>query len=241
MDQNRQVRFLIPPFVFLFSLFCGDFLDIYELFPAFFKEARSDTLKVLATLLFGGAGVIALGFIIGSISMCFFELRKRICKKDHEPITKDAVRHFLQVLDIEYEKDYKDKYEGNLYAVGVIHHGLLTAISPGLSDWITRRWNIFTVSLNCFVALILSFSIGAVFQIAHLSACLMANCEFWKLFDLRVLLIWWILYPVIGLILCFNAKSTHKEITNMFSFIAQQTTSEDGNIRISIGFKKNVN
>src|SRR5438874_4849545 len=79
MEFNRQLRFLIPPFVFFASLLLGATIDPQShLLTMLGQNGSFNGLpQLLPLVLAGGVAVVAMGFLISSVAI--FVLRLIFC------------------------------------------------------------------------------------------------------------------------------------------------------------------
>ncbi|HMK18051.1 MAG TPA: hypothetical protein VK492_07630 [Chitinophagaceae bacterium] len=163
MDKDRQIRFLYPPLIFLGSLALGFYLDksvtIKSIVTAFPDIDKS--LNVVLAILGAGSLILLLGYLLGTITVFLLKLAFKIKGKsyNYEELLSD--RYYAAIGNIILnEKDKPLKREDTLYAVCTFDHGF---ISPGVHQWIVRRWNAFFISLSSTVAIFSSFLVGLFF------------------------------------------------------------------------------
>jgi len=194
LEENRQLRFLIPPVIFLISLlWWGVVIDPHKPLLGLLKDAPILALGV------GAAAVLALGFIISSISIFVLRLFG-----EYEAWFSDADLNLMREA-INKKKGTIDKKQ-KLYLVATYGHGLVARETPGLYEWLLRRWNVFLVSFHSCFALILSLLIPSLLR-------------GWEILSKSLFLYWWL--PVIILILVFvtNACRAYKENRGMTKFL----------------------
>ncbi len=199
MEQNRQLRFLIPPFVFLVSLAWGAATDrkLFGFLTDLHKSIPIDGIDtIIGVVAAGGVAVIAVGFLISSISVFFLRILFRVFwRQDYEAhLPPDALERVGQAIDFKAKLDKRHM----LYAVATYDHAVLP---HSLHDWIARRWNTFIVSSNCCVALLLSFLFGIALGV---------NGE-WL----------WILPSVfLIVVLAINANKSRQQTMEMLAFLS---------------------
>jgi hypothetical protein len=208
METNRELRMLVPPFVLLVSLCWGAFLD-----PAKPLTAVPDSTSKLLGLLAGGSIlVVALGFLISSISIVLLRtivLPRRIwayCKHGttlhYEAIlSPEALTRLSRSLKCSISLVPDQKYVNRaLYLAAAFDHILLPT---GIHEWLGRRWNLFNVSVHCIVALGLSIVIGVALGIKTGPG-------------------WYWAVLAVGLALGINAVSAWRETAQMVDFLSNR-------------------
>lgn len=152
MNQDRQIRFLIPPLVFILSLLWGAHLSGKDLTSLFGPDVVESILGLLAL---GAVTAISLGFIIGTISINL--LRVMFCvfgRRTYEAVlSKKTLKRIWPKMKTALEFD--SKYVLNIAAT--FDHEI---ISKGVHEWLTRRWSSFNISVSAIVALLLSHIIA---------------------------------------------------------------------------------
>jgi len=173
MENNRQMRFLIPPFVLLASLLWGALVD-----PNFSLLGNIKSLSdsagvsdVISIVLGGGVAVIASGFLISSVSLFLLRVFDSIHMFEfgHEaPVSSKVLDNILVVLEQKLNEEQSTNVKGqqrskpSLPVVATFHHHI---IPKPLSEWLSRRWNSFMVSVNSIVALTVSYLIGCYLNV----------------------------------------------------------------------------
>ena len=157
MDQDRQIRFLIPPMIFILSLLLG----YYQTVNNFSQLPKNNSIENILGLLAAGAViVIALGFIIGTLSIiilrCFFHVFK---KSTYEIVISDDT---LNRIWKQLKTTLKIDKTMILYAGVTFDHELL---SDGIHNWLARRWNAFNISINSCVALLLAHIVAFIINV----------------------------------------------------------------------------
>jgi hypothetical protein len=165
MDQDRQIRFLYPPFFLVMSVLWGLYLDpsrsLNKLLPIIGNSTFSAS-EALGLLAGGGILVLALGFLIGSTSLTLLRCIFWIFGKCHfeAAVSPDALKSigkYLRVIDTPSKKYV-------LSAVATFDNEIL---SPNVNGWIHRRWMAFTTSAHSctaiFLATIICISLSITF------------------------------------------------------------------------------
>lgn len=131
MDQDRQIRFAIPPFFLFASLLWGAYLAHRDLSPIFKPEMAKEVLGVLAA---AAVAIIPTGFLIGTLSVMLLRLLALIARTPtYEAVLKDStLERIWGELNSAQAKDKKL----TLYAAATFDHELLAA---GIHTWLLRR------------------------------------------------------------------------------------------------------
>lgn len=157
MDPERQIRFLYPPLFLIASVLWGLKIDtatsIGDIVPlALFKEPGTSIVTVVAG---GGVLVVALGLLIGSISLVL--LRSIVSlwnRQSHEavlsPTALDTIQLILGYRDVRTPRDV-------LFLAATFDHDRLP---KPIHTWLLRRWNAFNISSSSIVALGLALLVG---------------------------------------------------------------------------------
>jgi len=74
MDQDRQIRFVIPPFFLLGSMLWGAFVGSVDLSPLVAPDTAKELLGLLAAT---AVAILPLGFLISTISILLIRLLTR--------------------------------------------------------------------------------------------------------------------------------------------------------------------
>lgn len=163
MDQDRQIRFVIPPFFLLASLFLGAYLGGVNLQPFLNLDSAESILGLLAAT---AVIVMPLGFLIGTISILFLRFMGWVatvmcsCRVGFYEVrlSKDAFESIWKQVSADEQQDPKKV----LYVAATFDHELL---KPGIHAWIMRRWNAFNTAAHSSVALVLAFVSAYFFDI----------------------------------------------------------------------------
>jgi hypothetical protein len=159
MDQDRQIRFLIPPFFLYASFLWWAFVDpsLHCFLTALVGNELKEILAVAAAL---GAATIPLGFSIGTLGLLLlklaFHIRSRITRlrQIHEAyITEEC----FQVILRETAASTTDDRASLLYATATFDHELLPG---GVHTWLIRRWNAFNVAFSSAIAILISLLVA---------------------------------------------------------------------------------
>jgi hypothetical protein len=168
MDEDRQIRFLIPPFFLYASLLWWAFIDPY--LQCSLAALTGDSLKeMVAIVAAGGAATIPLGFSIGTLGVFILTGLLRSGFPWWKPRPKERQIYeawvskecFSSILLVTKAPDYpwNDSRPSLLSAVATFDHELLP---KGIHEWLRRRFNAFIVASNSALAILISFLIVGV-------------------------------------------------------------------------------
>ena len=197
MDQNRQIRFLIPPFILFISLLLGAHFDkCNKIFAWISTNTNKDSIGLIAiAITVSIASAFALGFIIGTIKIFVLRCISFVFgKKTYEAVFAEATQRRMWKQN---RMNLKFNPELVLYTTATFDHELL---DKGIHEWGVRRWNSFNVSSNCATALFFSPFIGALIFNINLSC-------------------WWLIFCItFFLLFVCDAFRSWKESMNMLTY-----------------------
>jgi hypothetical protein len=187
MEHDRQLRFLIPPLVFLASLLWGSILDPQSHLLQVLASATAgqrEWSQVISLIFAGGVAVVAIGFLISAIAIAMLRLLflvpylMRWTPGGYEAgVPETSFRSLWKSVT----GDSKPVERDMLYAVGVYDH---CRVPSTLHSWVGRRWNTFMVSVNCCVA------IGLAHFVASRSAWFgIAPTQTWRRTDATLIIV----------------------------------------------------
>jgi len=203
-DYYRQLRFLVPPTLFLGSLSIGAYFARGT--PTWWvSELDVKDILGIAAVLAGLA--IPLGFLITSASVLLMRIAFFVIKRGHYEahVTEGGFKAIWMALGLDQKVNY-DRWR--LYALVTLAHGLL---DERVHAWIQRRWSIFHASMNSAIAAVLAFLSGPLVGIAYTFR--------WAVFTL-----------IIALILTVNGAIAWREVMTMIEFQAYSTTRFPGDV-----------
>lgn len=191
MDQEREIRFVIPPFFLFASLLWGRYLAHGDLPPIFRPETAKEVLGLLAAT---AVIVIPVGYLISTISV---NLLRGIALIARTP-TYEAVfdEETLGRIWVQLGAKQAQNKAATLYAATTFDHELL---SEGVHMWLLRRWNSFNVAASSIVALSLALLFAPVFSIGR-------GCG------------WWLSTFIVAGILLVTAYKAWREVMGMIEF-----------------------
>jgi hypothetical protein len=191
MDQDRQIRFAIPPFFLFASLLWGAYLGGRDLSPIFRPETAKEVLGLLAA---AAVAVVPIGFLISTLSVTLLRgLAAVFGNPTYEAVLSDSTLE--RVWNQLASKQTKNK-KLTLYAAATFDHELLAA---GIHTWLLRRWNSFNVATHSIVALALAHAVAPIFRIPQVCA-------------------WWISTVIVVTLLLWTALNAWRETMTMIEF-----------------------
>lgn len=203
MDEERRIRFLIPPLFLIGSLLWGIACDPVTSLQGLVGLEPDDLGDMLALLAGGGVVVVTFGFLLGAITVFVLRTTFRIfLRRYHEVVLS---QHALERIWDRLAVPRDDRINRNeLYAGAAFDHEIMKNSREGIHLWLMRRWNAFNVSASSTTALVVSV-IGGV-------CCLDVSIS-WK----------WVL-PVCLIIalLLWSAVVAHRDTMRMIEFQANR-------------------
>ena len=162
MEQDRNLRNLIPPLVFVASLVWVSLLQ------SGWGAFQSDNVgATVAALVAGGAAVVvALGFVLSSASIwllrtwSYLYFRKTI---DIAGFSDEMIGSFGRKVGL--SKDLALRYP--LPCAALYDHWVVREKYKGVHEWAARRWNVFHVSVHCCLALVLAHGAWLTYYVAR--------------------------------------------------------------------------
>lgn len=149
MDEGRNVRFLIPPFFFLLSVFlAAHFSDVDVI--AMLQPLTPQQILAVATGI--GAATIPMGYLLTSISILLLNGLARFCGARYYEahLSSEEVLNLVS-KEIKAAKPVDRTLE--LYAVATYDHAILP---KQVHQWIQRRWNAFNIAAHSCTAIVLA-------------------------------------------------------------------------------------
>lgn len=182
MEHDRQIRFLIPPFVLIFSILIGAYFGGYDLLNVFEKGYDVNALLIFFA---GSASVIAMGFIISSISIIILRLISFLFGRYtyEAALDEETLKRIWGKINTTIPFDIAKI----LFVAATYNHDKL---SPRIHEWIMRRWNSFHISFHSFVSLLLSHLLGAIFRINESLCWLIVTATLCGIFLINAIISW---------------------------------------------------
>ncbi len=217
MDKDRQIRFLYPPLFFLAFLWWAYHSHPLNTISEYLKapsESKESLNKILGLIAAGGAGVLVLGFLLGTISIVFltgiFWFRKAHYAAVWPP---KALGRLWPKLDFKKNgKELAEDKKWTLYATATFYFCMLP---KGIQAWMMRRWSAFIISTNTVVGLLIVMAIVRV-----------------RAIDSGIL--WWITTIIVALFLAVNGCIAWKEYMTMLDFQSHRDLKRLKNRDISL-------
>jgi hypothetical protein len=157
MDQDRQIRFVVPPFLLFLSMLWGSYLGGRDLSSILAPETAREILGVLAAT---AVAIVPLGFVISVLSITVLRLIAWLAgwPTYEAHLSPQAFARIWKQIGSPQVKDEAL----TLYAVATYDHAFL---KPDIHTWLFRRWNAFNVAAHSAVALFLAHAISPFFEI----------------------------------------------------------------------------
>lgn len=214
MDQDRNLRSLIPPLVFVASLVW------VRLLQSGWEGFQSDKVgATMAALLAGGAAVVvALGFVLSSVSILLLRAwsHQRFGKTiDIAGFPDDLIVSFG--AEVGLSRDLALMYP--LQCAALYDHQVVREKRKGVHEWAARRWNMFHVSVHCCLALALAHGAWLIYYVARGSIWTPS----WTL-----ALGWWLPDAVLFVCMGVNACVAFHENRDLFKVLLE--VSESSNV-----------
>jgi amino acid transporter len=161
VDEDRRIRFLVPPVLFAASLLLGASSD--ETTRSLIRSAlaNADLSKWIGVLvgLIAGAGILvfAVGYVIGTCTLLRLFFRYILKIQFHEaPLSDHALPLVWKTLHATGSPSRKQK----LSATVAFDFDVLREKHERVHHWLIRRWNAFSIASTSLFGLILSFLCG---------------------------------------------------------------------------------
>jgi len=155
VDQDRQIRFLIPPFFFYASLAMGLYLGgrLRVVVTALSEKPWKELHVLLIAAI--GAATIPIGYIIGLVGIRLVSIVFLVLFWRRIPWDVQWSDNSLQSLwrRLGQTRDRRLDLQASSYYV----HSLLPET---MYEWILRRWTAFLVAVHSMTALFLSHLVG---------------------------------------------------------------------------------
>ena len=171
MDEDRRIRFMVAPLLFLASLvwgFVGDpDVHLAAVLPAVGDFNLKDASSLIAAAAAGGLAVFVLGFVIGTLTYVLLRFSAWILNKVrhagsgcHEVVLSRAAQAAVwRLIKMPGEPRPEDEH----FAGVTFDHDVLSSQHSGIHRWLMRRWNAFSVAATSITAIVLSLGFGHAF------------------------------------------------------------------------------
>jgi len=166
MDEDRRIRMLVAPILFVASLLWGDWFTSSALILP--KLKVNDLQAAFNVIAGGGVVVFTAGYVIGTMTHFILRLSfwwaPACCVKSryYEAAVSDET---LQSIwgQLGASGNFDRRLE--LSAVASFDHGLVREKYEGIHRWLLRRWNAFSIAATSSLGLALSLIFGAAIGI----------------------------------------------------------------------------
>jgi len=195
VDEERRIRFTIPPFLLFASLLWGAHLGGCDIKSFFKPETATAVLGLLAAT---AVAIVPIGFVISTLSVALLKAVAAIDGREtYEAVLSDSTfDHIWGQLKCTQKKDKKL----TLYVAATFDHELL---ENGIHKWLMRRWNSFNLAAHSIVALLLAHVFALVFPFRQVCG-------------------WWLTTVFAVLVLFFTAINARRETMGMIDFQAHR-------------------
>jgi hypothetical protein len=159
MDKDRQIRFIFPPLFFLAFLWWSyhphplETISEYLKLPDSGKEGFNTILGLIAA---GGAGVLVMGFLIGTISSVILTGIFFLCGRKHYAavLQHEALNRLWPIVKFTESTNsgFREHKKWTLYATATF---VLGTLPKEIQGWLMRRWSAFIISSNTVVGLLI--------------------------------------------------------------------------------------
>lgn len=160
MDEDRRIRFLVAPVLFVVSLGFGVWADPTCHLITRVTLTTTEWSTVIGLLAAGSVIVFVAGYIIGTLTYVFlrlaFKLRPRSWGRFHEVALGAALKPALDKL----RADGNQSSGPELYVGVALDYSILAQEHEGVHRWLMRRWNAFSIAATSMTALVLSILTG---------------------------------------------------------------------------------
>ena len=166
MDEDRRIRFLVAPTLFVASLLWGAWSDHAwrDFMVATLKD--HEWPKLIAAIAGGGLLVFVAGYVIGTyfVLRLFFRYRPQCWGKSRFHEVAMSCGAFKRVWGkVGYGNSNRSQ---ELFAGVAFDHGIIRESHKGIHEWLVRRWNGFNTAANSVWALVFSLLVGLAIGIS---------------------------------------------------------------------------
>lgn len=172
MDDDRRIRFLVSPFVFVVFLLWSLALDparsLDNLLPAVSLRIPNDLANAVAALAAGGSAVFVIGLAIGTLThvalrASFTIARWRKGRSQEIALSAETLKAICRAIGM---NSNKPSHRDELFVAVCFDHGSLHKDHGGLHTWIRRRWSAFNISASSATAILLAYLASLYFDIS---------------------------------------------------------------------------
>jgi hypothetical protein len=160
MDEDRRIRFLVAPMLFLASILWLSWLNdgwVAHVFDA--GENRSKSIEIIAG---GGVIVFVAGYVIGTLTQVvlrkgfpylhklpYFKSKmsgREGAKFREAGLTEDALDKVWKRLEVPEVPELFPRRDWELWAAAAFDHAVLYNKYNGVHRWLLRRWTAFNIA-----------------------------------------------------------------------------------------------
>ncbi len=186
IDQERQIRFLYPPFFLMASILWGLYLDpnrrLSDLVPT---TTPLNTNELIGLIAGGSVIIVASGFLIGAASILSLRLIFFVFGRRHYEVGVSARGLNRIWKQLHTKEPYRT--QDALFTIATFDHEILP---KSIHDWVARRWSAFNISAHSCTALILAPIIGSRLSIAVGTEWLVTTAIIWAILALNAIFAW---------------------------------------------------
>jgi hypothetical protein len=212
MDEDRRIRFLIAPVLFVASLLLGVWADRDTFDPIRDALKQCDLSKSIGliglAIAVGGVVVLAAGYIFGTLAYLFLRLTffslsvgkyrfHEVGLSENAPSDKATFERIWERLGAPKPPDPNQ----TLFAGAAFDHGILSEEYDGVHRWLVRRWSAFNIVVNSFWGLLFSIPFG-LYVIKYSWTC-----------------VWFLSVVVFAVFLLYAEYVSWHDTMNMFKFM----------------------
>ncbi len=188
MDEERRIRFLIPPLFFVGSLLLGVACDPDTSLQGLLGLDLDNVGGMLGLLAGGGVVVVTFGFLLGTSTLFILRIGFRIFGRYHEVVlSADALTRVWNYLRV--PNDQRNA-RNELFAGAAFDHEVLRQNKEGIHLWLVRRWNAFNVAATSSTAFLVSVVVGWVVGISMTSKWILPIVLITALFVWSAVIAW---------------------------------------------------
>jgi len=168
MDEERKIRFLVAPILFVASVLWGAWWDhsARELMEQVLTDHTDhpDWSKVISLIAGGGFAVFVAGYVIGTLTTFFlgalFQIGHRVgfTKSQFQDISMSDGAFDIVWKRLEAPKEWARSQE--LFAGAAFAYDVLLKDHAGVHQWMFRRLTAFNIAATSICGLLLSFLFG---------------------------------------------------------------------------------
>ena len=168
MDEDRRIRFLVAPTLFVASLLWGAWSDDGWRYSMVAILKNPDWPNVIGIIAGGGLMVFVGGYVIGTWT--YFVLRLIFLCRSHfwgGPQFHEVAMSCGAFKRVWGKVGYGSSNRSQeLFAGVAFDHGIIRESHKGIHEWLVRRRNGFNIAASSFWAMVFSLSFGLAIGIS---------------------------------------------------------------------------